>query len=280
MSDEFTCPAGDPCTVQANGWTEQYPDRYDNAPVVSSDELTISPGISFNENVWFMASHGGMISKDIPGGTNFVVETLVNTRLEGDPTAVPNDNWNVGGIILRSATEFGNWIVFNIGLQGPYSQLDLPQTLGVEAKSTTEDNSIFNYHAAPPATTGETMTARLRLCKVGSTFRFLYQFIGTGTGWSEIHPLNAPSNPFDTNDLDRPDLSGDLQAGIMTNSMGYGTGGDPFVATFEYIRFGTLVGMGDCSTLVLGESEPPTNAPSPTPTLNPTEVSHLCNEER
>ena len=109
LSDEFTCPQ-EACTVQDNGWTEQYTDRYDSA-VISNDSLVVSPGESFNDNVWFEESHGSMISKFIPTGTDFVVETRVNTRLVDDSTAAPNDNWNVGGLVLRSTEDLDDWVV-------------------------------------------------------------------------------------------------------------------------------------------------------------------------
>ena len=213
-----------------------------------------------------------MISKFLPAGNDVVVETRVNTRLVGDTTAVPNGNWNVGGLVMRSTEDLDDWVVFNIGLQGPHNCvagcMGLDQTLGVEAKSTTDANSIFNYEATPdfPNTTGDTMTARLRICRVGSTIRFLYQFVGT-TAWSSIHALNAPSNLFQVNDLERTDLLGDLEVGIMTNSM-YGS--NPFVATFDYIRFGALGSMDDCGSFEFG-SDPLTGSPSSSPvTAEPT----------
>ena len=173
LSDEYTCTNNqDQCNVQENGWIEQYPDRYDNEPVISNGELNISPGVSFPANVWYMATHGSMISKAVPGGQDFAVETLVNIRLVDDETAVPTGNWNVAGLVIRSATDYGQWIVLNIGLQGPHNEMGLAQTLGVEAKSTTDNNSIFNYLEVPEGTTGETMTASLRICRVGSNIAF------------------------------------------------------------------------------------------------------------
>ena len=270
LSDEFTC-SQETCTVQDNGWTEQYPDRYQNVPVISDGVLVISPGESSLANVWYNYSHGSMISKLLPAGNDFVVETRVNTRLVGDTTAVPNGNWNVGGLVIRSSEDLNDWVVLNIGLQGPHNCggcMGLDQTLGVEAKSTADANSIFNYEVAPdfPNTTGDTMSARLRICRVGSTIRFLYQFVGT-TSWSSIHALNAPSNPFQVNDLERTDLLGDLEVGIMTNSM-YGS--NPFVATFDYIRFGALGSLDDCGSFGFG-FDPFTGSPSSSPvTAEPT----------
>jgi hypothetical protein len=211
-----------------------------------------------------------MISKLLPAGNDFVVETRVNTRLVGDSTAVPTGNWNVGGLVMRSTVDLDDWVVLNIGLQGPHdfgaNSMGLGQTLGVEAKSTTNAQSIFNYEVTPdfPSTTGDTMTARLRICRVGSTIRFLYQFVGT-TAWSSIHALNAPNNLFQENDLERTDLLGDLEVGMMTNSM---FGSNAFEAIFDYIRFGALGSMDECGSF---EFDPLTDSPSSSPvTAEPT----------
>lgn len=273
LSDEFTCPSADPCTVQDSGWTEHYPDRYDNAPVISNGELTIGPGVPFTANVWYMDSHGSMLSKTIPGGQDFVVETLVNTHLVNDVTEVPNGNWNVGGLIVRSVSDLGDWAVLNVGLQGPHAPMGLDTTLGVEAKSTVDDDSIFNYIEAPEGTTGETMSAALRICRSGSSFRFLFRFVSAAPEWLEIHPLNAPVNPFNTEDLQRTDLEGDLEVGLMTNNMSFGSpNSDPFVANFQYVRFGHLSSMSDCGSIDLSPSALPTSSPVPPPTANPSQV--------
>lgn len=282
LSDEFTCAvAGGTCTVQDNGWTEQYPDRYDTPPVIADDQLTISPGVSFNDNVWYDNRHGGMLSKMLPAGQGFAVETLVNTVLVDDPDAVPNDNWNVGGLVMRSTADNGDWVVFNLGLQGAFPGFGLIVTPGIEAKSTTDAVSTFNYNRMPEGTTGPTMTARLRLCRVGAAIRFLYRFVDFETDWTDIHPLNYPSAEVGQEDnLDRPDLTGEVEVGIMTNNMGFGSDGDPFVATFEYIRFGALASMVDCAGVDLAPpgtpspvGSPDTPAPSGSPTTaDPTQV--------
>lgn len=85
------------------------------------------------------------------------------------------------------------------------------------------------------------MTARLKICKVGYSFRFLHRFVGS-TSWSEIHPLNPPALYSRKPDLVRTDMRGDLDVGIMTNTL---MGTDPFVASFDYIRFGALTSMED-----------------------------------
>ena len=84
-----------------------------------------------------------------------------------------------------------------------------------------------------------------------------------GPEWVEIHPLNAPNNIFQTSDLERTDLAGDVEVGPMTNNM-YGS--DPFVASFHYLRFGVLETMDDCGTMSLTSTLNPSMAPSRNPT--------------
>ena len=127
----------------------------------------------------------------------------------------------------------------------------LPATLGVEGKTTTDADSIFNYVPSPITTNsnGESMlTGRVRLCRVGTEFLLLHRMSESATEWSIVSPFAGNDNP---GPFTRADISHEIDVGIMTNIMfglNYGPlpEEDLFTARFDYVRFGSVHSLDDC----------------------------------
>ena len=245
LSDEFFLPdlladeADDP-TLLIGGWSNEYPDRYDSLSI-GNGVLAVMPSGPNGQNVWYDNRHGSMISKRIPAGQDFVMETLVNVR-QDSTNQPPAGDWHVSGLIARSVGNLDNWLTVNLGQQGegPPGR-EVPRTLGVEGKTTSNAFSTFNYTPLTPEVSTPGLSARLRLCRVGSSFALLYRPLDS-QAWMQISPYT--DEEIDAT-VDRSDdaMDGEIDVGIMTNRM---MAGPAFTARFDYIRFGEVSTLDDC----------------------------------
>lgn len=230
-------------------WQDLYPTQHDSA-TVSDGIFTVVPSGPTNGNVWYDNSHGSGFTKLLTG--NFLVETLVNVRVGND--GEPNGDWNVGGLVAQSVNEANNWIVVNIGLQGASERMGLLRTLGVESKTTSDGFSVFNYSPDLrdnlPQSSQAVVTARLRICRVGSDFLMLHMVEGSSF-WVVQNPLPAhePWNGVDGVPTFRPDMPETLNVGVMTNHMRNLPGNDdqPTVSRFDYVRYGSVISLQECT---------------------------------
>ena len=188
----------------------------------TSGYLTLVPGPGHSG--WYGSGTGAMLSKLITG--NFIAEVYLITRNKNNLSEPPTEDYNSAGIIARNPnTSLQNYVVTNLGMQSHENGV------GSEGKTTVDSNSTL--YLLPGANSG-----RLRMCRVGSTFRIL-RFLDGESGWTQ------------TNDFNRNDLPETLQVGIMANGwvrLPSEPADDPpnLHAAFDYIRFYPVSLLSEC----------------------------------
>lgn len=234
-------------------WTNQFPNRFSSI-VESGGTLTLTPvegtfGFYGNGN-------GGFISQSISADTNFVMEaSLAVSDVNGD---LPNGDWQSSGLIARSSTASNDFVMINIGRQGP--AFGMPRTYGTQTMSTDDGSSTFAYAEGP-------LSGMLRICRVGDEITLLRNL--GGEGWTAMSPQNGtPGGP-----ISRPDLAGALDIGMMLSR--YRNSDVNMQSVFDYVHFAQPDILDHCFVENLddiGQTDAPTSSPTISPTLPPLEI--------
>jgi regulation of enolase protein 1 (concanavalin A-like superfamily) len=205
--------------------------------------------------IWFSDTSGSMLYAYIGG--DFMVETKVTANLRSDLTQQSNTTYSSAGLIVRdpiSAPSKMRWLVYNIGFQDGY--------FGTELKTTRDGTGGFELEALFSGNNSNSTwfsnklenssnQAQLRICRVGSEFRFLIKPTGQTTWLEETKnasTVRAGSNaevPGLLEDaairLQRTDLPTVLQVGVMANTS------DTTEGRYDYLRFQRINNFEMCS---------------------------------
>lgn len=255
FSDDF----GDPTSLAR--WTIRNPDLATKLDVhtTTPGNLTVVPAAVTN-NAWYSDFQAPFVFKPVTG--NFVVETSVrvaSTFAPANPAVAPTGAFNSAGVVVRdpaspSRTISGqqSWIMYNIGWQ-----LD---SFAREAKTTRRGGSSPSlstlYLNKTPA---GVFSARLRICRIGSSFR-LYHLHPTETTWTEERVISTTQEMgngagvatpgVDATHLSftRTDLPSTLQVGLIANAWGAPA---QTRGQFDYIHLGAVSTVADCTAPIL-----------------------------
>jgi hypothetical protein len=242
-----------PQAIQQDGLTDLFPNLHDlltvDGPV--QGRLAVQP-LQQAESGWYSDSRSPLIAATVAG--NFVAETRVRLGTRTSISQTPSGNYSQAGFVVRNANSSvpGNesWVMFNFGFQNGF--------FGREAKTTrpSPGSSSLSTLFLTPAT-ATTSDVRLRVCRVGSDFRFLHLMPGEtawtednwgsgttviGNGSGEATPGTTQGNPIR---FTRSDLPNSLQVGLMVANWE-----PPFEARaeFDYLRITPVTNAQECVT--------------------------------
>jgi len=209
LSDDFDGDALDPA------WQTLNPQMADI--VLDGGSLSMTPT---GNVVWFMEAAGPYVYRSVTG--NFRLDSTVHVRKVSDPTQLPDEGYQFGGIMVRDPASdapdaIENYVFNVIGWRGDY--------FSHEIKSTRDDESIVT---GPTWDSGD---AELRICRFNETFTIYVRPVG-GDTWQWAFTW------------ERPDLPATLQAGTIAYAL---TNEWDIRATFDYLRFAPVGSEADCT---------------------------------
>lgn len=181
---------------------------------------------------WYSDRSGPFLYRVVSG--DFMVETRARSVQSADGESRPLGSYNSNGLLVRDASgDQGDmrWLMYNFGQQESF--------YGTEAKSTVPNWDGFHIQQLAGFDSRSTfwltplpediVEARLRVCRIGSEFRFFKQLPGSDA-WEEEHNRpdtvvlgNGAERPTAGVDEDgvirfiRPDLPETVQVGIINN---------------------------------------------------------------
>lgn len=224
-----------------------FPALHDVA-TVANGKLALSPIVTQHTH-WYSDSHAPLLYVSVTG--DFVAETDVVVGRRTDIGLAPRGTFSAGGLVVRdgASTAPGNesWLMYNVGMQ--------TGTAAREAKTTRKGapDSLSTLYLIE---TGGVVTAKLRVCRLGSTFRFFHRMPNEsafveeaygnttapqGNGAGQATPGVVPGGVIR---FDRPDLPSTLQVGLIA---GHWEQTLETRAEFDYLRVKSAASVGDCS---------------------------------
>ena len=243
-------PGGRPASDEFDGaltdWQVPFPAQND-ALSVTSGRLILRP-LARNHASWYSDDRAAFVARSVTG--DFVAEIDVQVGRRDDINQAPRGQFSAGGLLLRDpqsrAPGGERWLMYNVGFQ---------TTVPAREVKTTRPGSPDSLSTLYLMPSGGVLRGRLRVCRLGDTFRFFHQLsneaalveeaygVGTtplGNGAAEATPGVVPGGVIR---LSRPDLPATLQVGLMA-----GNYEAPYEteARFDYIRFGAVSAPADC----------------------------------
>jgi hypothetical protein len=169
---------------------------------------------------WWTTMTGGFLYQDIAG--NFKVTTAAHVAPFYNP-AHPGTQ-SLAGVMaanptgLGTGSSFNNYVFVHTGWEGSRNV--------IETKTTVNSASTWMNPTFP------TSSAELRLCRVGATFNTYTRAIGATT-WNLFASYT------------RTDLPNILHVGMEQSALPQPP---DMVATYDYVRFGNVSSISDCTT--------------------------------
>ena len=155
-------------------WSDLYPQRRTTLDINTSYAgwLTMIPA-AIAMNGWYSENEGPLYYRNLTG--NFVAETSVTLGTATNRTVTPTTPqcFCQAGFVLRSATsaQFNQrWIMYNMGFQDTAVAREIKTTVP-SANGMTDSLSTLNLNNV----VGAANTGRLRVCRIGSLFRFFHR---------------------------------------------------------------------------------------------------------
>jgi hypothetical protein len=244
---EASVPNGDEFDGPALTLTDLFPALHDVA-TVQNGKLTLAPVVAQHTH-WYSDSRGPMVYRSVTG--DFMVETDVTVGRRADIALPPRGTFSAAGFVVRdpasSAPGGEAWVMYNIGMQ--------TGAAAREAKSTRKgtSDSLSTLYLME---TGGGLTAKLRVCRLGSTFHFFHRMPGEssfveeafgattspqGNGASQSTPGVVPGGVIR---FVRSDLPPTVQVGLVA---GHWEQTLETRAEFDYLRFRSVSSLADCS---------------------------------
>jgi hypothetical protein len=207
-----------------------------------------------NFNAWYSDYQGPLLYKTITG--NFVVETSVVIGSATNRTMLPTlmDSYVQAGFVIRDpvSQQFRQrWIMYNIGYQDISVAREVKTTMPSVNLTSDSLSTLYLNDVA-----GSVNQVRLRVCRVGSLFRFYYRHPGSTVWTEEVFRTtgvptrvngNGPRPPRADNSVltfDRGDLAATVQVGLYVGN--YIVPSMGVRAEFDYFRFGSVSTVADC----------------------------------
>jgi hypothetical protein len=233
--------------------TDVFPNLHDVLDVDTSatGRLALQP-LPQSHTHWYSDSRAPLIAKIVNG--NFVAETRVRLGTRTSMSQVPSGQFNAAGFVVRnpnsSAPGNESWVMFNVGFQQGFFARETKTTRPMPGSSSL--STLFL--SATPATTED---VRLRVCRLGSEFRFLHLMPGesawsedvytmattvNGNGAQQPTPGVSQGNPIR---FVRADFPTSLQVGLLV-----GNWDAPYEARgeFDYLRIISVSSAQECIT--------------------------------
>jgi hypothetical protein len=256
QSDEFN---GD--SVPA-AWTDLAPERHTVLDVgqSSAGRLTIVPN-NGDMNAWFSDSQGPLLFQAVEG--DFVAETAVVLGSASDMRTTPTlpGSFSGAGFVVRDpASSRGQerWVMYDIGFQDSAVAFEVKTTVPGSGDSAASESTLYLNNTRQGAN-----AALLRVCRLGSQFRFFHRYEGDAAWTEEQVRLSGPdptrviasgseSTVSDGSTLvfDRPDMPQAVQVGLMVGVWAPDPGGTR--GEFDYVRFGPATSSDDCTAELSG----------------------------
>jgi hypothetical protein len=249
LNDEFTS-----ATTTAN-WTNLFPARHSVLDIATSlpGWLTLVP-VGQNFNGWYSEYQGPLFFKTITG--NFVVETSVVIGSATDRTAVPtlSNSFVQAGFVIRDPSSQAfrqRWIMYNLGFQDVAVAREIKTTVP-SSNLTTDSLSTLYLNDI----TGGLNRGRLRVCRIGTLFRFFHQHPPSTTWTEEVFRSTTAPTRVNGNgprparadgsvlSFDRPDMAATVQVGLYGGN--YLPPAAGVRAEFDHFRVGTVLTGADC----------------------------------
>lgn len=166
-----------------------------NKDIFSVENTSTGFNLDLEQNaIWYHESQAGLIHQTITG--NFTFTATVNARRKSNEMLAPDCNVCLGGLMARNPDNGnGENYVHLVAGNIPETINDAEDEIGVEYKSTTNGNSLFD---AIPHNSAD---HELRMVRNGATFS-LYSRAINAAEWDLIMTY------------DRPDLPNTLQVGF------------------------------------------------------------------
>lgn len=239
------------------GWSEYNAFKHASLDIGSTlaGFLTVVPtATSFNG--WYSEYEGHLFYKTATG--NFVVETLVTLGTATSRTTTPTlqDSYAQAGFVVRdpaSTVHAQRWIMYNLGYQDSAVAREIKTTV---PSGDGISDSLSTLHLNNTA--GGANAGRLRVCRIGSDFRFFHLHPGEADWIEETYRSTGPAptrvlgngpKPPRTDDsplsFSRPDMPATVQVGLYVGNYAPPPGGTR--GDFDYIRFGSVAAAADCT---------------------------------
>ncbi len=246
-TSDGSAPLGDEFGGSTTALLDLFPQLHDVA-TVSGGKLALAP-VVVQHTHWYSDSHGPLLYLPVTG--DFVAETDVVVGRRTNVTLAPQGTFSAGGLVVRdpasSAPSNESWVMYNVGMQ--------TGAAAREAKTTRKGapDSLSTLYLIP---TGGGLTAKLRICRIGSSFRFFHRMpnesafveeaYGNGTtpqgnGAGEATPGVVPNG---TIAFTRPDLPSTLQVGLIA---GHWEQTLETRAEFDYLRIKPAPSASACT---------------------------------
>ncbi len=238
-----------------SAWSDLYPARHTTLDINTSFSgwLTLVPTAQ-NFNGWYSEYEGPLFYKTLTG--NFVVETSVVIGSATNRTIIPTlmDSFVQAGFVIRDASSAPfrqRWIMYNFGYQDIAVAREIKTTVPSANLTTDSLSTLYLNDVA-----GSLNQGRLRVCRVGSVFRFFHRH-PPSTSWTEEvfrstgvvtrvngngpRPARADNSVLS---FDRPDMAATVQVGLYAGN--YAPPSMGMRAEFDYFRVGAVSTAADC----------------------------------
>lgn len=238
-------------------WNDLYPSRHTTLDINTSYAgwLTMIPSATA-QNGWYSENEGPLYYRNLTG--NFVVETSVTLGTATNRMITPTVSqcFCQAGFVLRDATsaQFNQrWIMYNMGFQDMAVAREIKTTVP-SLNGTSDSLSTLNLNDI----TGSANTGRLRVCRIGSVFRFFHRhpaeanwveetFTSSGASPTRVFGNGPRPNRADGSALsfDRPDLPATIQIGLYVGN--YVVPMNGVRGEFDYFRVASATTVADCT---------------------------------
>lgn len=244
---DASVPSGDEFDGPSLTLTDLFPALHDVA-TVQSGKLAISPIVAQHTH-WYSDSHGPMVYRSVTG--DFMVETDVTVGRRSDIGLAPRGTFSAGGVVVRdpasSAPGSEAWVMYNIGMQTGVAAREAKSTRSGAAESLS---TLYLVE------TGGVLTAKLRVCRLGTSVHFFHRMPGESTFVEEAFGVTTSAQgngasqptpgvvPGGVIRFVRPDLPSTVQVGLVA---GHWEQTLETRAEFDYLRFRRASSIADCS---------------------------------
>ena len=237
-------------------WSDLAPARHTTLDIQQSRAgfLTIVPTPT-SLNAWYSDSEGPLYSKTVTGDFVAEISVVLGTATDRTVTPVRANSFSAAGFVIRDPASVQlrqRWVMYNIGYQDVAVAREIKTTTPGTGGTTASLSTLYLNNTPSGINAG-----RLRVCRIGSLFRFFHRHPSEST-WTEEVFRSVGSTPTRINgngprpaiadgaplSFDRPDLPAAVQVGLMAGNFvpdPAGTRGE-----FDYIRFASASKPADC----------------------------------
>jgi hypothetical protein len=194
--------------------------------VTTPGQLSMSP-LPLAMNGWYADQRGPFLYKEVSG--NFLVAARVSAGTLASAATAPANTFNTAGLLARKPGGASNWVLIDVGFQDPNDAGIGNLAVGALAKSTL--NGVTTRTPVAGSHQGW-----LGICRIGS-------------GFGLIRKLDGEPKPTVLAQVDRPDMNGTVQVGMIVGS--WVVNQSDVLGRFDSIHFSTPQTPLDCEQCLL-----------------------------